>query len=171
MGELDAEREKDLSFTVEVEGRKYDVDLAKDLSIVQENLGEELTDQPSLYAWWAKLYASARRRRKEAELSLRVFEAQKRREIRLRLGEGEGRVTEKAIESELEVDKAWRAFVSDVIRLAEQEEILLGAKDAVAERSDILRSIGAIMRKEMETDIEFLKEKAAKVVRKKIGGE
>jgi hypothetical protein len=116
-------------------------------------LEEEYVRLPGDLAYWNAEYASAYRRWLEAKIACDAGEGQAAFEWRNQLElDSKGRVTAAEVESRVRVD-------TEVLRLrraeaeAEADKVrLYGVLDAIRSKRDMLISLGAHIRQEMEND-------------------
>lgn len=171
-----------LSITLNMNGNEYANNLAEDLQIHEDNLNADFCDQPAKFAWYAVLSAKAKH-----EASLAKFELDKMEEyikktligeldaeVRHNLEfEGE-KITESKVEKAIYKHSKYKEQVEKLNELKlewldkNHTAVLLEfAKEAMMQRKDMLISIGANLRAQMEnTDLSIRKENIREVYKK-----
>lgn len=171
-----------LSITLNMNGNEYANNLAEDLQIHENDLNADFCDQPAKFAWYAVLSAKAKH-----EASLAKFELDKMEEyikktligeldaeVRHNLEfEGE-KITESKVEKAIYKHSKYKKQVEKLNELKlewldkNHTAVLLEfAKEAMMQRKDMLISIGANLRAQMEnTDLSIRKENIREVYKK-----
>lgn len=121
--------------------------------IVPEALEEEFVRVPGDMAYWNNLYANAYQLWLEAKLARELLYAQiyKSEKSRL-LASSKGRVTEGEVESEVLADHAYQNARVREIQTESDKLRLHGIMEAIRSKRDMLISIGAHQRAEMQGD-------------------
>lgn len=131
-----------------------DVDeyLAESVQVYPESLQEEFVRVPADLAYWNARYAEAVRAYQLSKIDLSRTESALRIEVRESLMAGGAKVTESMIEAAVVGDDRFHDCRLREVE-AEVEKIrLYGVIDAVRTKRDMLISIGAQVRAEMESD-------------------
>ena len=121
-------------------------------TIYPETLQEEYVRLPADLAYWSARFADALREFLRLKLKADRMEAQVRIEHRERLSTGGGKVTESMVDAAVETDPRLHE-AQDAALVAECEKVrLYGVLDSIRAKRDMLQSLGAQVRAEMEHD-------------------
>jgi len=112
---------------------------------------EEYVRLPADLAYWNAQYANAQRAHLLAKVNLDVLERELYPVIRAELEAG-GRATEKMIEAGIGQSEVWVEAKREVAEAEAEKGRLYGVLDAVRSKKDMLISLGAHLRIEMEGD-------------------
>jgi len=134
-------------------------DILKDLDIRCDDLSEEFSKQAGKFAHWAFLSERKKAQKDYAKLRLEVFSAELGKELRIR---DSVKQTDKSIENEIKSNSEWKKLNKEHILLKYEESILSVAVEAFNQRCQMLISLGAHARSELEGDIKILKESVKK---------
>lgn len=147
------------------------LDLNVDLDINRENINAEMTNQPSMFAWYAVLHELAKAKSVEMKRKEKAFRAELDKKIRSKAKEDEVKLTETAIDSIITTSPDF-INIQKLCNNADLEAGLLNvARQAFEQRKDMLISISSNMRNEVDTDIKVLKESVRKKMSKLKGSE
>lgn len=125
--------------------------LSKSVRIEPLAINEEYVELPAMLAYWNARYADALRNHLKSKLNVERTEARLRIECREMLAT-EGKVTESMVEAAVIKHPDMEIARLEAIE-AEVEKVRLGgAAEAVRAKKDMLVSLGATMRAEMEGD-------------------
>lgn len=133
-------------------------DFVKELEIDENNLNQELTEQPSRYSWWGVLALRARARRDKLEEKTKVVDAQIDADLRKEARENRSKITEKEIASKVLLDTKHTEAMTDYLKAKKEADILqVGAREAFAQRKDCLISLAANLRQELDSELRITK--------------
>lgn len=139
--------EKSLLHDMEVDKYLHDC-----VSVYPETLNEEYVRVGADMAYWGHKYASARKAVLEARAALKKFTAKLYLDTRERLAKAGTKVTEALLDAEVESSQL---LLDQRLRLAEAEydcDRVEGVLDAIRGKKDMLVSLGATQRAEMDSD-------------------
>lgn len=119
--------------------------------IVPEAIHEEYVRLPADLAYWNAQYAAAQKAHLSAKVEFDILERELYPVIRAQLEQG-GKVTEKMVDSALAQSEAWQDAKRLVASTEAEKLRLYGVLDAVRSKRDMLISLGAHLRSEMEGD-------------------
>lgn len=119
------------------------------VEIVPEAIHEEYVRLPADLAYWNAQYADAQRAFLLAKVEADILERELYPVLRVEL-EATGKVTEKMIESALASSAAWKESKVRVAEAEAEKARLYGVLDAVRTKRDMLVSLGAHLRAEMD---------------------
>jgi len=129
---------------------EFDDYLVSSVAIYPEQIQEEFCRAPADIAYWGQKSSDATRDHRLAELRRREGEAQLQLEHRERLAAMGMKATEAAVEAAVRTDPRWHALqVAEI----ESEAGMLAARthyQAVLAKKDMVQSLGAIMRSELD---------------------
>jgi len=148
-------------FTFKIGEKEFKGDLASDLKIDVNNINEEFSNQPAIFAWWATLASIANEIHQKKKLQRKILEAELDKEKRKELEATKGRkVTERIVEREVMLDDRWKQAYLEEIEAGRQASILSAATEALRQRKDMLTSLGLQLREEMRSE-QVIKEVAS----------
>ena len=130
-------------------------DIQQELSIDEENLNQELAEQPGKYAFFAALFALAEKDYHFAELELSQIESMIDAEIRSKAVEDKEKLTEGKILNKIHSDPRWVAAELKIIEHGRMRGMIRGLKEGFAQRKDCLVSIASNKRTERDADMRF----------------
>lgn len=134
----------------------YESTLDEDLFINRNDLNSEFSSHAEKFAYYSTCFelASDKLRRYEVELKrlYAVLDANKRSEL---INAGV-KYTEKMIENSVITDDAYRALQDEALDAERQVGLLKAARDAMAQRKEMLISLGANQRSEYRSDPSLL---------------
>lgn len=122
---------------------------------------EEYVRIPSDLAYWNAQYAKAQREALVAKVNLDVLERELYAVIRGELEAGGARVTEKTIDAGIGRSEAWVEAKHHLAESEAEKAKLYGYLDAVRTKREMLISLGAHLRIEMQGDIRLREESKA----------
>lgn len=126
--------------------------LRESVSIDETNLNAEYIRIPTDLAYWSAQYALAVRRFHTAKLEADRVTARARIDARLNLETMHTRVTESMVEAAVEKDGQVFAMATAAIEAEAEKLRLQGVVDAVRAKRDMVISLGATQRQEMQAD-------------------
>lgn len=140
-------------------GVRYQASLQDELHIDEADLNQEFVEQPARFAWWAVLAKLAEGRRDRLKVSLETEYAWLDKKIRQKKMDEGKKATEKSIEMEIKSDPGYQKLTAEFLQAKEQAGVLQVAASAFEQKKDMLISLGAKMRKELDGEISILKRK------------
>lgn len=126
--------------------------LAECVDIEPTLITEEMVRAPADMAFWGGRHAEAHKRHLLAKLSRDRTTARLRIEVRERLAMQSAKVTESMVESAVEMDPEYHAAKLEEVEAEVEVLRLRNALEAVRAKKDMIVSIGAHIRAEMERD-------------------
>jgi len=133
--------------------RVPDPDYLKEcVSIFPEQIQEEYVRLPADLAYWNARYAEAQKELMIAKVELDILERELYPVVRQELESGGQRVTEKMIESGIGQSSLWTDAKRRVANAEGEKAKHYGTLDAVRTKRDMLVSLGAHIRAEMQHD-------------------
>jgi len=133
--------------------RVYQGNYLDDLKISEADINTMLETQPSRYVFWAKMAAIAKVLVEKWKYELEKYEAQTYTFIRSQKESRGERVTEKQLQSAIVLDPRFRQLRERLLKARLQYDHLAAIKEAFAQRKDMLMSLGANLREEMDTTL------------------
>jgi hypothetical protein len=112
-----------------------EADFESDLKIDEYSLNEEWKNQPALFDKWSKISAQAKREAEIAKDNVEIVKAEIARDIRL---SNEVKLTEKAIEQSIILDKRYKIAFREFINKKHDSDVLSGTLRAFDQRKDSL---------------------------------
>ena len=148
----------DLKFTVKIRDengklRRISVDLKKEAKITKAKLNTELVEQPGRYAWIATLCEMARIQRDEGDALLKRTAAEMDMEFRTNGLGKEIKVTETAIGHAILISKEYQEAQQEAFVARRDYGLLQAARDTMSQRKDVLMSLSANLRSELEQQL------------------
>lgn len=149
-----------VKFRVKAQFGKGDtsVDPDDDLAIGSD-LDRAMRRQPAHYAYYAGLAEEEYHRLKRVKSKIHCLEEDLDAKFRRQREKLAKRMTEREITQAIKRDPRMRALYDKQISTARRAGHLRVMKEAFAQRKDMLQSVGANQRKEMETELRTLKRK------------
>lgn len=142
-----------------------DFDLQAELEIDPTELDKELIEQPSKFAWVASLHEHAKDMANQLKSELEELKAELDTEVRIKAAEEETKVTEAMVKNLVLQDDRYK-FANEAYLAANRLANLLGVgREAFNMRANMLISLSANKRMELDTEISSL----ADIVKKKRG--
>ena len=120
------------------------------------DLTREMSRQPALYAYYAALAEEEYRRGKRIKYKLHCLEEELDSQYRK---ETTKRITERELSNKIKTHPRMRALYEKYIATMRRAGHLKVLKDAFEQRASMLQSIGAMTRKELETELRTLQRK------------
>ena len=135
---------------------------SRDVHIDLTNLTKEMSEQPAKYVYYATLAEEEYRRAKAHKFRIHCLEEDLDYKIRQGAAEGGKRMTDAAVKGAVKRDSRVRALYGKYVVAMHKAGQLRHIKDAMAMKKDMLQSIGANTRKEMERsqDLHTLQKRA-----------
>jgi hypothetical protein len=130
---------------------EVDAYLAECVTIYPEAVSEEMTRVPSDLAYWGERFAVALR----AYLTAKLDEKRTHARVRILVREGlaqQGKVTEGMVDAATDAHPEVEKASLDTIEAEVEKVRLYGVVDAIRSKRDMLQSIGAQVRAEMQHD-------------------
>ena len=116
---------------------------------IKENcVAEEFLWQAGKYVRYATLLAHAKIRVQRAKLALEVIEAELDTQVRVKGVTAGTKLTESAIHNTIVALTEYQTACAFVIKAKEDEEILSGVVNALAQRKDMLMAYGSLLKAE-----------------------
>jgi hypothetical protein len=137
---------------------------SSDVKINEGDLNKEFVSQAALFAKYAMQEARAQGEVIRTKFILEVTEAEVASKIREGYRLKDQKITEKQLEAEVLKNPAHRAAYRKYLAAKESAEILRAAKDAFAQRKDMLVQLGLTKRQEADQNSLSLREKVKEVV-------
>jgi len=162
--------------TLNFDGEELRLEYAQHLSINEEDLNSELSQQPSLYLWYARILGMQKALVDTAKNALREQEGRLYTLIRNRLEQTLGRrPAQVEVDARLNQDSQLKERRQNLIELQLQLDVLWGIRDSMAQKKDCLLSLAHNRRAEMSLDLHVNKttqlERSFRNSRNKAAGE
>jgi hypothetical protein len=119
-----------------------------DVIPISEDISQEFTDQPSLYAYIAILAAQAEACWRESKRSTEEETAQLDKNVRQDLMANGEKITEGKVAAEVKLRRGYRDAVDYEMECHEQYLIMRAVENAMSQRAQMLISLGAHLRAE-----------------------
>jgi len=147
------------------EERSTEQEIRDALSINEDDIANDLIDQPALYYYYACGWAIAAKQRRLSKIRLKEIEAELGREYKelVRSEDSKARVTERMLDDYLAEHPIYKESLTNLIQAEYKEAIFEVAKDAFKERYGVLIELSksrgeekfyanelSVMKKEME---------------------
>lgn len=130
------------------------------------DLFKEFAEQPSMYAYIATLAAQAEAAWLDARAAKKEMYAITDKEVRGDLEMSDVRVTEKLVETEVELRSGYREAIRYELDCREMYLIFSALSDAMKMRADMLISLGAHIRSELRQTDMTIKDANEEVIKK-----
>ncbi len=134
--------------------KQFKRDLSEDLKVDKVNLTEELSQQPTLFAWWATLAEAAKDLSRRADLKVLLLEAELGQEFRMIAAKKTIRTTEKGLEEQMQRNARWLEAVEQKLEARKQVSVLSACVAAMAQRASMLAALSGVYNR----DLDLLKE-------------
>jgi hypothetical protein len=131
-------------------GGTYQGNYMDDLAVDDTKINEVLKTQPSQFIFWATMAYTQKGVVKKMKLELEKYEGQLDASVRRTLVAAGEKATEATIQARIKRDERRVALSLELINEEEKMELLLSVKDAFSQRKDMIMSLGANLRAEME---------------------
>ena len=141
-----------------VAGQEYESQLDEDLHIDRFNLNEEFTKHSERFAWYATAYELAQSYENRLKVDLERLYALLDIKVRGTMTQQGMRITEKKVENAVITDNTYMDLMDRYQSAKEQTGVLKAARDAMYAKKDVLVSLGANIRAEMQSDPSLLME-------------
>jgi len=149
-------------------GKMFEVDIERDLSINDGTIDEDIMTQSGKYAWVSTLYSRAKTETAKNKLRLEILIAELSKKHRLQLGATlEKKPTESQIQSEVITDEKYKKVNITYIKSKENESILKGLVEAYAQRKDMIQTFASNLRQERDIKNVIRSEKVDSKLRSK----
>jgi hypothetical protein len=125
-------------------------DVLAQLVIDQTKLEEHMTDQPARFARFAFLAAKADDSAERVKMAKKVKEAELDAIIRAQMAQAGDKITEAAIAARVAVHPDYILISAEVMLKKLESDLLNAAVEAFRSRANMLSSLGAMRRAEME---------------------
>ena len=140
--------------TMTIDGAEIELKYQDELVFDEETINSDLKDQPSFFAWYAVLHEKANKALSVLKMTLDILNASLASDIRKAAFLGaEKKPTEKYIEEQIMMTESYQEAQIKVFEAQKNLGILRGIKDAFIHRKDMLVTLGANMRVQMDADI------------------
>ena len=143
-----------LEISTLINEKQFKRDLSEDLKVDRVNLGDELTQQPTLFAWWATLAEAAKDLSRKADLKLLLLEAELGQEFRMIAAKKVIRTTEKGLQEQMQRDARWLKVVEEKLEVRKQANVLTACVTSMAQRASMLTALSGVVNR----DLDVLKE-------------
>lgn len=143
-----------LEISTLVNEKQFKRDLSEDLKVDKVNLLEELSQQPTLFAWWATLAEAAKDLSRKADLKVLLLEAKIGQEFRMIAARKTIRTTEKGLQEQMQRDARWLRAVNEKLEARKQASVLTACVAAMAQRASMLAALSGVFNR----DLDLLKE-------------
>lgn len=151
-------------------GEKVDeFDLQAELDIDPTQLDRELIEQPSKFAWVATLHEYAKDMAQQRKMELEETKAELDTEVRVQATEDEMKVTEAMVRNLVLQDKRYKLANEEYLDANRTAALLGVARESFNMRSNMLISLSANRRMELDTEITTLTDMMSKKKKKKKG--
>lgn len=120
--------------------------------IVPEAIHEEYVRLPADLAFWNARYADAQQAYLDSKAELDILERELYMVVREDLEASGGKVTEKMVDSAMALSEVWKDARRALAKAEGEKHRLFGKLDAVRAKRDMLISLGAHLRAEMQGD-------------------
>jgi hypothetical protein len=120
------------------------------LLIDKSKLDTHMSEQPSLYARFAFMSARATDKAERAKLEKKIAESELDTEIRQRQIQKGEKATEKSIEAQIQQEATYKEACEKLLKANLESSILEATVEAFRSRGNMLSSLGAMQRAEME---------------------
>lgn len=147
-------------WSVELGGRPYELNPEEELKMSEETINEDVTDQPSRYAFYAVLEEVADKDLADAKMVLDVTVATLDSEYRAKAVKENSKLTETQLLNQIKLDDKFLSATAAVNEARKNVGILRAYKEAFAQRKDMLITLASNMRIQSDPEI-FLKKKEA----------
>ena len=141
-------------FKVSLEGKEFECDPENELLSSEENINDDLKNQPGWYAWYAVLQEKADHELQESKLMLEIFGA----ELDAKIRSTHESLTEKKITAMILMDEDYHMARRMVNDSKHKVGVLKAVKESFDHRKDMLITLASNMRKQMDPDIYIKKE-------------
>jgi len=158
---------EDLKVDIKVKGKVRNFDFNQELGISHNNpqlLNEEMSQQPSKYAWIGVLHALANDHYERLNTTLKTKYATLDKKHREKRNDEGLKVTEAVIASDIERDKEYIIAREELQNSKLNRDILSVAMAAFQQRKDMLISIGSNLRAERDMNLSIKKDKVKKLL-------
>lgn len=135
----------------------YTGNYQEELKIDDRKINEELREQPARFVFWARMAALQRFLYEKKKDELARHTAHVANLYRSDMSKKGERVTEAMLETATRLDVRWCELNEAVHRARLKFDLLMSVRDAFLQRKDLLMSLSANMREEMDTDLHVLK--------------
>jgi hypothetical protein len=154
-----------LEYYLEHQGDMFEAQ-DKVIKINEENIPEDQRKQPELYLRWARLYAMAENKHDEFdEVISKTIWPQAKERAKMIL---EGKPSNAAVEEAAKFDEEYQEASWKRMRYKQLAKLLYEMKEAMKQRKDMLQSIGATQRIELDAiprDLDSRLDAARKVLK------
>lgn len=121
-----------------------------DLRIDEARINDALKEQPIRFAFWGQMYALQKAISEKLKNQLERYEGHLEISIRAQKAQQGEKVTESVVRSLINVDPERERLQNSIIRASAKLSKLQGIRDSFAQRKDMLMSLSANLRGEME---------------------
>jgi len=134
-------------------------DLGDELAIDPTNLDEELINQPTKYAWAATLAEHAKDFAAQKKMELEELKAELDIEVRTQAAKGETKVTEATVKHMVLQMDSFKEAQQELLAAQKTAQLLTVARDSFSQRANMLISLSANRRVELDGEISALVKK------------
>lgn len=138
---------------IELEGQKFDNCLEQDVAINTADLDSEFCNQTERFAWWAFLSELAKDLVARKKNELRILYAQLDYKSRAEAVVRNVKLTEKMVENQVVTHQDYQQCTVELIHAQKVHGILTAGKESLAQRKDMLISLGANLRAGSNPDL------------------
>ena len=135
-------------------------EIMAELEINEGRMSQEVTRQPSKFAYWGSLASRASKKLSKQKLALSVLKAQLGRDYRLMMKDREPntRITEAMVDTFVITTEDFLNQANTVIYAQHEDDMLNVAKEAFRQRANMLLQLAKMQMEEMyETDMKIFK--------------
>lgn len=140
--------------------KEYDLKYEEELKCAEETINEDLTEQPSLFAWYAVLHEMADEVYSRSKMELEIAEATLDAKYRKEAMDNKEKIMEKQIASKIVLTDIHIALRNTMIEAKKNVGTLKAIKDSFSHRKDMLIALASNMRAQADPEIFVNKEKA-----------
>ena len=127
--------------SVTVNAGEHSVSLSERLKVDRNNLTQELSEQPALFAYFASLEQDARDRYNRTKLDLELYEAQQDVKIRYVMTQQRPAgqwIMDKEVDRRIKIDPRWLQLYEAFLDASKDWGMLQAARQAFEQRKDVL---------------------------------
>lgn len=150
-----------LPVKVKLGDKEYDLKYEEELKCSEDTINEDLTDQPSLFAWYAVLQEMAEEVYSRARMEFEISEAQLDAQYRKEAADKKEKVMEKQILSKIVLNDTHIALRNVMIEAKKNVGTLKAIKDSFNHRKETLIALASNMRAQADPEL-FVKKEQAK---------
>lgn len=146
-----------LQVSVTVGGELYEANLEEELAVTRQSLDDECIKQAGKFSWWAVLAENAKVERDCAKERMSLVSAELDAEIRDEWAESGEKITDKKVAAAVERHGRYQETVEAYHEACRVYGVLDVARQAFAQRKDMLVTLAANARQEQEAEVSIKK--------------